>query len=131
MLYWTMYKNLQCLIYRTVYVVAIYAEVYYLVSLSIQYGETTLTLACKNGNLRLVERLLSMGANPDIGNNVSVCLTHCLTLSSLICWQYKETPVLIATQLGMKEILKELLEKGANPNKVRADAWTSRVFHSM
>ena len=96
-----------------------------LVSLSIQYGETTLTFACKNGNLQLVERLLSMGANPDIGNNVSIqmymCLTHCLTLSSLICWQYKETPVLIATQLGMKEILKELLEKGANPNKVRAD----------
>ena len=85
MLYWTMYKNLQSLIHRTVYVVAI--EYYNicgspLVSLSTQYGETTLIFACKNGNLQLVERLLSMGANPDIGNNVSIQMSY--TLSNII-----------------------------------------------
>jgi ankyrin repeat protein len=39
-----------------------------------------------------------MDADPNIANN------------------YKETPVLIATGLGEKEILEELLKKGADPN---------------
>ena len=34
--------------------------------------------------------------------------------------QDRETPVLIATGLGEKEILEELLEKHADPNKVRS-----------
>ena len=36
-----------------------------------QYGETALIFACKLRNLRFVKRLLSMGANPNIANNVS------------------------------------------------------------
>ena len=40
-------------------------------SLSLQYGETVLIFACKNRNLKLVKRLLSMRANPNLSNNVS------------------------------------------------------------
>ena len=37
----------------------------------IQYGETALIFACKVKNIKFVRRLLSMGANPNIANNVS------------------------------------------------------------
>ena len=36
----------------------------------LQYGETALIFACKMKNLRLVKRILSMGADPDIANKV-------------------------------------------------------------
>lgn len=48
-----------------------------------QKGETALILACKMKNLKFVEKLLSMGANPDIANNVSP-LTQTMAYYSLV-----------------------------------------------
>ncbi|CAI8035374.1 Ankyrin-3 [Geodia barretti] len=62
------------------------------------YGETVLIFACKNRNLELVKRLLSMKANPNLCNN------------------HGETPVLIATKWGDTEIVQELLDNYADPN---------------
>ncbi|CAI8010853.1 Ankyrin homolog [Geodia barretti] len=61
-------------------------------------GETVLIFACKNRNLKLVKQLLSMKANPNLCNNLG------------------ETPVLIATKWGDTEIVQELLDNYADPN---------------
>jgi ankyrin repeat protein len=59
-------------------------------------GETALIIACKNRNFEIVRRLLSMQANPNVGN------------------KYGETPAEIANRLCEKDILQILLENGAN-----------------
>lgn len=123
--------------------------------LPFQFGETALIFACKNRRLELVERLLSMGANPNIFNNVSqslaggneipklvysqICLVprpflggpeneaildipyqHIMQHEAVnIVSQERETPLLIAIGLGEKDIIKQLLERKADPNMVR------------
>jgi ankyrin repeat protein len=62
------------------------------------FGETVLIFACKNRNLELVKRLLSMKANPNLCNN------------------HGETPVLISTKWGDTETVQELLDNYADPN---------------
>lgn len=59
------------------------------------YG-TPLNIACENGHLEIVKRLVEAGADLEIKNNV------------------KETPLLTALQAGHEEIAYYLLEKGAD-----------------
>lgn len=55
-----------------------------------QKGETALILACKMKNLKFVKKLLSMGANPDIANNVSP-LTQTMAYYIVLCLQVLST----------------------------------------
>ncbi|CAI8053946.1 Kinase D-interacting substrate of 220 kDa [Geodia barretti] len=57
------------------------------------YGETALMYACKKKNLKLVKKILSMGANSTISNNNG------------------DTAVTIANELGQEQMLQELLHR--------------------
>lgn len=78
-----------------------------------------LLIACEKGDLKLVKRLLSMKANPNLANYVShkpfisMPFTCCVFNS-----QNGKTPVMRARKLDEKEILQELMDNHANPEVV-------------
>ena len=79
-------------------------------------------MACKAKNLKAVQTLLELQADPNIANNV------CLLFPPLIEWkryivlilllQVEETPLLLAVERQEIEMVEALLKAGANPNKV-------------
>ena len=71
--------------------------------------------------LTVVQLLLFKKANPNICNNASHFLCVATTNSQLTnntSTQEEETPLLIATRLGEKNIVKVLLVSHADPNMV-------------
>ena len=53
--------------------------------ISFQEGETILLTAWKKNKLQLVQRLLSMGANPEIANKVSHCCFDLCSSETAVC----------------------------------------------
>lgn len=53
--------------------------------ISFQEGETILLTAWKKNKLQLVQRLLSMGANPEIANKVSHCCFDLRSSKAAVC----------------------------------------------
>jgi hypothetical protein len=76
--------------------------------------------ACESGRLATVEKLLSIGVDPD-GNADSV--TYFFDED-----QACEPPLFLACWYGHAKIVELLLEKGANPN-VRI--WSDRLMTSL
>ena len=70
---------------------------------------------CKKNNLKLVGRLLNMGANPSIANNVSKC-SLCIeaVAFNIFLIQDGETPVMIAKALGQEQIAQVIMEKSVS-----------------
>ncbi len=67
-----------------------------------EYGESPLTLACANGNARLVDKFLQAGADPNAAR-----------------WD-GETALMIAAGAGNPEVVKQLLAKGAKIEAVES-----------
>ena len=69
----------------------------------------SLVNAVKKGNVNAVKKLLNNGANVNVGRADN---------------EYGITPLIAASGLGLTEIVKLLLAKGANVNKASKEGWT-------
>jgi ankyrin repeat protein len=70
-------------------------------------GNTALTFAAREGNLRAIQALLTVGAGIDVPNAGD-----------------QSTPLVVAICNGHFDVARYLLERGANPNKATVDGLT-------
>ncbi|MDF1814532.1 MAG: ankyrin repeat domain-containing protein [Verrucomicrobiales bacterium] len=75
-----------------------------------RYGITPLHLACRNGNPKIVEALLKIGANPNPDR------------------QNRQSPLMTAARTGKPELVKLLLRHGANINYAGIRGQTALIW---
>jgi ankyrin repeat protein len=95
-------------------------------------GDNLLMWAVKNGNTKLVEKLLEKGATPNIASNKGetplIWAVKNQRTKMLEERQYGETHLYWARKNGPSKIIRELLEKGADPNLVDEYGNTPMVY---
>lgn len=72
-----------------------------------QNGDTVLTLAIKENNINLVKLILDKGADVNL-------------ISDINDYNFKYSPLMIASQNGNKEMVKLLIENGADVNHINS-----------
>ncbi len=70
---------------------------------------SALTIACEEGNMKMVSLLLDCGARPD-----EVILINLPNKLFTKQWQADEFALIEACSIGSVEIVKKLLDEGAN-----------------